>query len=73
MDQQAPVFSDMTYFIGQALAAARKDGFSTLVVGNSYAVITREARLDEILDGCLAEMVDSVLERRASNARPRAG
>lgn len=70
VDQRTLLFSGMEEFLGQALQAARRDGFSTLIVGNSYAVITGEASLDDVLDGCLDGMMESVLRREGPRARP---
>jgi hypothetical protein len=60
---KARISKELSEFIRYAHAAARKQGFSTIVVGDRYAVITRDASLRDALDGCLSDMVDSALSR----------
>ncbi len=63
--ERARLYEDMSEIIGQALKAARTEGFSTIMIGNLYAVIPGQASLNEALDSCLGVMVDTAMKSEA--------
>lgn len=69
MLSRAVLSQDMTDIISQAHAEAIRQGFSTIMVGGRYAVITQTADLDEAIDGFRAQMVDSLMDYREAESQ----
>jgi|WetSurMetagenome_2_1015567.scaffolds.fasta_scaffold1582633_1 hypothetical protein len=64
MLSRAHLSQDMTDIIIQAHAQARRQGFSTIMVGGRFAVITQTANLEESVEGFCSQMVDYLLDYR---------
>ncbi len=72
MLSRAVLSQDMADIISQAHSQARLRGFSTLMIGSRFAVITPIANLEETIEGCCSELVDSLLEYQWLQRRPQA-
>jgi riboflavin biosynthesis pyrimidine reductase len=68
MLSRAHLSQDMTDIIVQAHAQALRQGFSTIMVGGRFAVITESADLEETLDGFCSQMVDCLMDYRESES-----
>jgi hypothetical protein len=51
---------------------AKNRVFCTIMVGSRFAVITAMANLQETLEGCCSQMVDSLLESQFQSGSGRA-
>jgi|PlaIllAssembly_1097288.scaffolds.fasta_scaffold824984_2 hypothetical protein len=63
--ERARLYEDMRDVIGQAHRVAKAEGFTTIIMGNLYAVIPGQASLSEALESCLPLMVDTAMKTEA--------
>lgn len=68
MLSRAHLSKDMAEVIVQAHAQARRQGFSTIMVGGRFAVITQTADLDETVEGFCSQMVDCLIDYRETDS-----
>lgn len=69
MLSRANLSLEMADIISQAHAEAVRRGFSTIMVGGRYAVITRVADLNEAIEGFQAQMVDCLMDYREAESQ----
>jgi hypothetical protein len=68
MLSRAHLSQDMAEVIMQAHAQACRQGFSTIMVGGRFAVITQTANLEETVEGFCSQMVDCIIDYRESDS-----